>query len=221
MFLFCECRIDHSQLWKIDTLDPSVGNIIHWTTVKHDEDKGDCAMYMNSRFFCVAFQDYPSSEAKLHIFNFDDLSEHSTKVFGKVSPSECYWDFYDFLMEDGMSNKIAVFDKRSKILNVFQLDDIEAQGIQVDLSGSDIKMSNFLMGKIMLIKGDFGNRMSLEAERFQFLIVTEDGDVIEGNKFETLPVSPMVNLNRFHHVDFGVFVRVFLFFNLMDVHKFI
>ena len=175
---------------------------------------------MNSRFFCVAFQDYPSSEAKLHIFNFDDLSEHSTKVFGIATSSETYWDFYDFLMEDGMSNKIAVFDKRRKILNVFQLDDLEAQGIQVDLSGSDIMMSNFLMGKIMLIKGDFDNRNSEEAKFSQFLIVTEDGDVIEGNKFETLPVSPMVNLNRFHHVDFGVFVRVFLYVNMMFVHKF-
>jgi len=221
VFLFCECRIDHSQIWKIDTLDPSAGNISHCTTVKHDEDNVNGRMHMNSRFFCVAFQDYSSSEAKLHIFNFDDLSEPSTKVIGKSTPSECYWEIFDFLMEDGMSNKIAVFDKRSKILNVFQLDDIEAQGIQVDLTGSDIKMSNFLMGKIMLIKGDFGNRKSLEAELSQFLIVTEDGDVIEGNKFGTVPVSLLVNFDRFHHVDFGVFVRVFLFFNLMDVHKFI
>ena len=89
VFLTCERRIDHSQLWKIDTLDPSVGNIIHWTTVKHDEDEGHCAMYMNSRFFCVAFQDYSSSEAKLHIFNFDDLSEHSTKVIGYKITGTC------------------------------------------------------------------------------------------------------------------------------------
>ena len=222
VFLFCDGRIDHSQLWKIDTLDPSVGNIIHWTTVKHDEDedKPDCYMYMNSRFFCVAFTYYSSSEAKLHIFNFDDLSEHSTKVIGYKSEDYDDFNFYDILMEDGMSNKIAVFDKSRKILNVFQLDDLEAQGIQVDLSGSDIMMSNFLMGKIMLIKGDFDNRNSEEAKFSQFLIVTEDGDVIEGNKFETLPVSPMVNLNRFHHVDFGVFVRVFLYVNMMFVHKF-
>ena len=220
MFLFCECRIDHSQLWKIDTLDPSVGNISHWTTVKHDEDNVNGRMHMNSRFFCVAFQDYSSSEAKLHIFNFDDLSEHSTKVFGIATSSEDYRDFYDFLMEDGMSNKIAVFDKRRKILNVFQLDDLEAQGIQVDLSGSDIMMSNFLMGKIMLIKGDFDSRNSEDAESSQFLIVTEDGDVIEGNKFATVPVPPFMKYDHFHHVDFGVFVRVFLYVNMMFVHKF-
>ena len=211
MFLFCECRIDHSQIWKIDTLDPSVGNIIHWTTVKHDEDedKNDCYIYMNSRFFCVSFTDFFSLEAKLHIFNFDDLSEHSTKVIGYKSEDYNFWDFYDILLEDGMSNKIAVFDKSRKILNVFQLDDLEAQGIQVNLSGSDIMMSNFLMGKIMLIKGDFDNRNSEEAKVSQFLIVTEDGDVIEGNKFATVP--PFVKYDHFHHVDFGVFVRVFLF----------
>ena len=142
MFLFCERRIDHSQLWKIDTLDPSVGNIIHWTTVKHDEDedKPDCYMYMNSRFFCVSFTDLSSSEAKLHIFNFDDLSEHSTKVIGYKSEDYDDFNFYDILMEDGMSNKIAVFDKSRKILNVFQLDDLEAQGIQVDLSGQVYQM---------------------------------------------------------------------------------
>ena len=115
----------------------------------------------------------------------------------------------------------CVYDKRSRMLNVFRLDDVEAQGIQVDLSGSDIKMSNFLMGKIILIKGDFANKKTMDGVLCQFLIVTEEGDVIEGSELGTVPVMPLVNFDRFHHVDFGVFVRVCLFFNLMDVHKLI
>ena len=105
-------------------------------------------------------------------------------------------------IEEGSSNRIAVFNKSCNVLNVYKFfDDNDAfcQTINLDYIGSmnpgRLTMANFLMGKIMFI---------LKSERqFQCIIVTEEGEIIEGNKQE-------FQLSRVKDVTFneyGIFVR--------------
>jgi len=167
---------DYTQIWKIDTSNPSSENISYWTTIKHDQTT-DKKLLMNSKFLCTVavVHSLVSSEVKLNIYRFDNLTEYSTKVLATMPRKTKF----DIKLEQGVSHKLAIFERQRRILHIYELDNL-ARHITIRLTNNcKIQMSNFFMGKIMLLK-----RNPSKKREFQFLIVTESGDVIDGNKIE-------------------------------------
>jgi len=174
-------NIYQTQIWNLDTSNPSNENISYWTTIKPgriESEFSEKRVYMNSKFLCKTVTNYTSEEYKLQIFNFDDLSGYSTKVFGKFVSGKEIRKSYAILLEPGASNKIAIFDRKQNIINIYKLDGDEQ--IQVQLLEMAVdeslthKVSNFINGKIVLLWAN--------DREYQFTIVTEDGYVVNGNK---------------------------------------
>jgi len=172
--------IDHIQIWKIDTSDPSNENISYLTTIESDMVK---RVHLNSKFLCTTHGTYFSNEKfELGIYNLDDLDDvdYSSKVFGKATCIKDPEKYYHIMLYPGDSNKIAVVNKRSKILKIYKLDGEEKILVQLSEMIADeslkFQAANFIMGKIVLLWAN--------DREFKFLIVTEDGHVIDGNKQE-------------------------------------
>jgi len=179
--------IQQTLIWKFDTEDPSAGNINFWTTIEHEREEIVFEVYMNSKIFCYPFYDRDYG-AKLKVFYFDDLPNSSTKSIDEMKVD---LDDLSIKLEPGDSNRLAVYDKRYKKLRVFHLDIDESDEylkIVIDFGSipnkelSTRKLSGFLMGNIILVH--------LVNHDLSFIIVTKDGNVIEGNTQKIL-----------HHVD--------------------
>jgi len=177
----------HTQLWEIDTSNPFDENISYCTTIKHERTRHEELMgknYMNSKFLCIVSTDYEpdDTEYKLNIYNFESLS-YDTKVIGVEDrtlpqPSERQRNPFDIVLEPGTSSKIAVLDKRCNTLNIHKLDgdekiQVELTNIPVDVSVR-LEVANFIMGNIVCL--------FVKENEFQFIIVTDHGEVIDGKK---------------------------------------
>jgi len=187
-----------TQIWKLDTDNPSTENIHYWTTIEHDygfivEGK----LFMNSKLLCL--QANKTGGIILNVFLIDDLSTSTTTSI------ESFWfRALQTDIEEGFSNRIAVFRKLDNILKVYKFfDDNDVFCLEIDLSPvvsmnpGSLLMANFLMGKIMFI---FKRQ---EKRQFQCIIVTEEGEVIEGNKQEVqLSLIGAVAFNAY-----GIFVK--------------
>jgi len=163
-------RIKHriTQIWTLDTDNPSIENIRYWTTIEHDSRNGG-VLLMNSKLLCL-------SGSFLNVFLIDDLSTSTTVRIG--SGFQFQTD-----IDEGFSNRIAVFNKLDKSLKVYKFfGDNEVFCMEINVSqfvsmnNERLLIANFLMGKIMFI-------LSSESQ-FQCIIVTEEGHVIEGNRQE-------------------------------------
>jgi len=174
-------RLQHriTQIWKLDTDNPSTENIRYWRTIEHDlgfMDEGK--LFMNSKLLCL--QANKTGGIILNVFLIDDLSTSTT-----TSVESFWFRALQTDIEEGFSNRIAVFHKLDNILKVYKFfDDNDVFCLEIDLSPvvsmnpGSLLMANFLMGKIMFI---FKRR---EKRQFQCIIVTEEAEVIEGNKQE-------------------------------------
>jgi len=191
-----------TQIWKLDTDNPSSENIHYWTTIEHDHDLGfmdEGKLLMNSKLLCLQAKKIGESEIFLNVFLIDDLSTSTTTRVRKFWFRDLQTD-----IEEGFSNRIAVFNRQDNILKVFKFfDDNDVFCLDVNLNHvvsmnpGVLFMANFLMGKIMFIFNG--------VRQFQCIIVTEEGEVIEGNKqeFQLGPVGDVV------FNEYGIFVRSF------------
>jgi len=191
-----------TQIWKLDTDNPSSENIHYWTTIEHDHDLGfmdEGKLLINSKLLCLQAKKIGESEIFLNVFLIDDLSTSTTTRVRKFWFRDLQTD-----IEEGFSNRIAVFNRQDNILKVYKFfDDNDVFCLDVNLNPvvsmnpGSLLMANFLMGKIMFI--------SNSVRQFQCIIVTEEGEVIEGNKqeFQLGPVGDVV-FNAY-----GIFVRSF------------
>jgi len=175
-------RLQHriTQIWKLDTDNPSTENIHYWTTIEHNlgfMEEGK--LFMNSKLLCLQAKKIGESEKFLNVFLIDDLSTSTTTSIGRFWFSDLQTD-----IEEGFSNRIAVFRKLGNSLKVYKFFedndvfclDVNLNPAIVSMNPSSLFMANFFMGKIMFI---------LKNERqFQCIIVTEEGEVIEGNRQE-------------------------------------
>jgi len=166
-----------TQIWKLDTDNPSTENIRYWRTIEHDlgfMDEGK--LFMNSKLLCL--QANKTGGIILNVFLIDDLSTSTTTSI------ESFWfRALQTDIEEGFSNRIAVFRKLDNILKVYKFfDDNDVFCLEIDLSPvvsmnpGSLLMANFLMGKIMFILKS--------VSQFQCIIVTEEGEVIDGNRQE-------------------------------------
>merc|ERR1719378_679692 len=142
---------------------------------------------MNSKLLCL--QANKTSGIFLNVFLIDDLSTSTTTNIGRFWFSDIQID-----IEEGFSNRIAVFNRQDNILKLYKFfDDNDDFCLDVNLNPvvsmnpGSLLMANFLMGKIMFI--------SNSVRQFQCIIVTEEGEVIEGNKHSSnLVLSEMLLL---------------------------
>jgi len=167
----------HTQIWKLDTVDPSIENIHYLTTIDHGwrEDEGFILdVLMNSKFLAIAIEN-TDEDGILNVYLQEDLSFHSKTV---IQENKDYGNM-NILLDKDFSNKIAVLNKRRNHLKVYKIDG-SSIGIhlEIDLShivvedSDDLLMANYMVGKIMIIH---------ESEsQFQNIIVNEDGEVIQG-----------------------------------------
>merc|ERR1712098_420001 len=172
-----------------DTGNPSIENICYWQTIVHDyvytkvnENMYNLRMFMNAKLLCIAFHYFESQDLKLKVFQLDDLSyagDNNEEVIKNGFDS-------DVILEAEMSNRIAVFDKQRNLLKVYTFssnNDHEHICFEISLNHlvdrepSKLLVANFLLGKIMLMYHS-------EEYQFQCLIVTEEGDVIQGNELD-------------------------------------
>merc|ERR1719394_817346 len=154
---------------------------------------------MNSKLLCLQANKKRGEEIFLNVFLIDDLSTSTTTSVGKG-----LLHLFQTDIEEGFSNRIAVFRKLDNSLKVYKFfDDNDVFCLEIDLNPvvsmnpGSLLMANFLMGKIMFI---------LKSEsQFQCIIVTEEGEVIKGNKqeFQLGPVGDAeVAFNAY-----GIFVK--------------
>jgi len=192
-----------TQIWMLDTDNPSTENIHYLTTIEHDlrfMEGGEGKLLMNSKL--LSLQVNKISGAFLNVFLIDDPSTSTTTSVGRDLLHHFQTD-----IEEGFSNRIAVFHKSSnnslKIYKFFDDNNVFCLDVNlnpvVSMNPGSLLMANFLMGKIMFI---FNRR---EKRQFQCIIVTEEGEVIEGNKqeFQLGPVGDAeVAFNAY-----GIFVK--------------
>ena len=170
-----------TQIWKLDTEDPSTENIHYLTTINHGwrgDERFIFDMFMNSKLLGIVLQN-PDEETllSLSVYLHDDPSFHTTSVIQEI---EDFGDV-DIILDTEFSNKIAVLHKRRNLLKVYKFDGSNIGiHLEIDLSRIVVKESdvlliaNYMVGKIMIINESDG--------QFQNIIVTEDGEVVEGNK---------------------------------------
>ena len=169
---------DYTQIWKLDTENPSLDNLHYLTTIDHDwrEDEGYVIdMFLNSKILGFAIHKH-NEEILLSVFVFinDDVSYRASTVVGEIL--DC-----DILFDANFSNNFAVFNNKRNLLNVYKFDGTSLGiNLVIDLSNivckdSDVLLiANYMMGKIMLFHKSDG--------QFQSIIVNEDGEVIEGTR---------------------------------------
>merc|ERR1712098_662025 len=80
----------------------------------------------------------------------------------------------------GSSNKIAVINKLTNKLMMYKLDGDEKTEVDVNFAVGvkKCRAANYISGKIVLFFQEKGKK------EFQIVIVTEDGEVVEGSKLE-------------------------------------
>jgi len=171
-----------TQIWKLDTADPSTANIRYWKTIEHDLDMldgmnsiMDFTMVMNSKLLCLAMPGH--EKLVLDVLLFDDFSRQTVTVFEENEDKE--ENVYDFgiVIEDNCSKRVSVFDDESLILKVYEFDAANFSCLEVNLSqyakeSGVIQLNRFMMGKVMLLLRSDG--------KFKCILVTEDGAVVEG-----------------------------------------
>merc|ERR1712098_255530 len=172
-----------TQIWMLDTADPSAENIQHLTTIDNellDEEGNIFGMLMNSKLICFAIYSYTSKKVLLQVFLVDFFLFKTTTIVGEIEEDFNELDC-DIEIEEESSYKIVVFNGKRNLLKVYKFDGTnDALCLEIDLNHLIVNghgalwMTNFLRGKIMLTK-DFESK-------FQCVIVTENGEVIEGNK---------------------------------------
>ena len=170
-----------TQIWKLDTEDHSTENIHYLTTINHGwrgDERFIFDMFMNSKLLGIVLQN-PDEETllSLSVYLNDDPSFHTTSVIQEI---EDFGDM-DIILDTEFSNKIAVLHKRRNLLKVYKFDGsnigihLEIDLNRIVVKNSDVLlMANYMVGKIMIINESDG--------QFQNIIVTEDGEVVEGNK---------------------------------------
>jgi len=197
-------RLQHriTQIWKLDTDNPSTENIHYWTTIEHDLDFGfmyqvEGKLLMNSKLLSLQVSKFAKNECYLNVLLIDDPSTSTTTSFERGLPHDFQTD-----IEEGFSNRIAVFhwkDNSLKVYKFFDGNDVCCLVVNlnpvVSMNRGRLRMANFLMGKIMFILQS--------VSQFQCIIVTEEGEVIDGNRQE-------VQLDDVRDVAFnayGIFVK--------------
>ena len=194
-------------IWNLDTEDPSTSNLTLWITLDHIGSYWKCGdnVYMNSKLFCCTYTtDY--GELGLRIAHFDDLPNFKTKALmmekEELGP-DLHWDCLEVKLESGDSGRLAIFDKIFRKMRVYNLDNDDVE-IQVDLSSipnGNISrvMSGFFMDNVIFVNIDH------QENELNFIIVTEMGDVVKGNKQK---IMYSVNKDAFFYVDnFGLMMQ--------------
>jgi len=176
-----------TQIWKLDTADPSTTNIRYWKTIEHDLNidtstymfkcNMNSKLLMNSKLFCFANINLEQKKLVLNVLLFDDRSRQTVTVFEDVKGFSSIDHLFDVIIDDRCSKRVSVFDKTSFILRVFDFDAADVRCLEVNLSqyGKDsdgMLLKRFMMGKVMLLLRSDG--------KFKCILVTEDGVVIEG-----------------------------------------
>ena len=166
-----------TQIWKLDTEHPDAENLRYCSTVGHGfSEKIVCnKLFINSKILC--FQASKGFELFLQVF-LNDADDHSFKT--TISIGQGSGSNFNIKLDEGISKKIAVFNKLENTLKIYTFfSDTDTNCLEISLSHilvgnpGRLVMANFLMGKLMFI---------LEgSNQFQCIIVTEEGEVIEGN----------------------------------------
>merc|ERR1719300_1477630 len=133
---------------------------------------------MNSKLLCI--QSSKAFELFLQVF-LNDADDYSLKT--KTSMGQGSWDDFKIQLDEDISKKIAVFSKLENTLKIYTFfSDNDTNCLEISLSHilvgnpGRLVMANFLVGKLLFI---------LEgSNQFQCIIVTEEGEVIEGNIHE-------------------------------------
>merc|ERR1719259_745972 len=190
-----------TQIWKLDTADPSTANIRYWKTIEHDLDMldgmnsiVDFTMVMNSKLLCLAMPGH--EKLVVDVLLFDDFSRQTVTVFEENEDKE--ENVYDFgiVIEDNCSKRVSVFDDESLILKVYEFDAANFSCLEVNLSqyakeSGVIQLNRFMMGKVILFLYSDG--------KFKCILVTEDGAVVEGTN-QLLKHPHLVPLQRPHQL---------------------
>merc|ERR1719342_888533 len=153
---------------------------------------------MNSKLLSLQVSKI-NKESFLNVFLIDDPSTSTTTSVERGLPHHFQTD-----IEEGFSNRIAVFRKLDNSLKVYKFFDdndvfcldVNLNPVGVSINRGSLMMANFLMGKIIFI-------LKSESQFHQCIIVTEEGEVIEGNKQEVqLSLIGAVAFNAY-----GIFVK--------------
>jgi len=211
-------RIFQTHFWKLNTLSPSAENIHHWT--KLDENLNHW-MHMNSKFICGRFETQP--EIKLKVWNFEDLTKVSLLDTGL---KQCYQFICVEKLEEGLSNKFAIFIKYDWMLQVYDLNSENTSfEFQIDFSAYigdndySLTLASFFLGKMMLVKTFYDSNE--QEYLFSFIIVNEDGDVIDGNtqKYEGYfdKEEAFIDQDASYHIDIN---GVLVYTNKHDIYKY-
>ena len=164
-----------TQIWTLDTDNPSTENIRYCSIIEHDSSlRSWIGLFMNSKLLCLQAGKNDGSGDLLNVFLIDNLSTSMITSIGSGSQS---------VIEEGFSTRIAVFHKSDNSLKVYKFfdgNDVFCLDVNlnhiVSMNHGSLFMANFLKGKIMLILNS--------QNQFQCIIVTEEGEVIEGNRQE-------------------------------------
>jgi len=184
-----------TQIWKLDTANPSNENIHYWTTIEHnitDDNIYILKTVMNSELLCLAIKFNTQKKIVLKVLLFDDFSRQTVTVFEEIDVDIISRFHYDVVID---SKRVSVFDKRNFILKVYEFDGANVSCLEVDLSqyakDSDVMVLNrFMMGKVMLFLCSVG--------KFKCILVNEDGVVIEGINQQLQNPDQAFNVNEIY-----------------------
>jgi len=165
-------------IWILNTEDPSIESIEHMTTIEHIVPNA-FGLFMNTNLLCHTKRTSDPRGIKIHVLNIEDLNCHLAAVLAYEKGN--YVTDYDIRFDEDYSKKLVVLTKMDNILHVHTFStEFDTVSLKINLNHLVVNtpgklwMANFLKGKIMLIlRSDF---------QFQCIIVTENGEVVEGNK---------------------------------------
>ena len=189
-----------TQLWKLDTADPSSENISYLTTFDHEYEFTDDVgrqdvtptgkidgINMNSKLLCFDFQCLIERKLTFFVYLIDDhnLTHHSTLTAIEGIPYGEEFANYAHIFESEISTKIAFFDGRSNELKVYKFDSVACLCFQINLNqvevNKEIGISQtqmvFLVGKLVIIVNEDGvviDGKKLDGKKLDFLSYFED-----------------------------------------------
>jgi len=180
----------HVLFWNLDTLEPSYDNINFWTRMKINlwntwGSMGSISLHLNDIFFCVDNDDL--LVRKLMIINFVDHSDDTKHKMIQFDTD----DFDDITIEEGESNRIALFKKTEMVFKLFNLEsgmcmmNMDLMYILSDFVRGPLNCFNFCMGNMVFICPM--KKACHDIESFQYIILTEDGEVVIGDNVEVDP----------------------------------
>jgi len=188
VFSFFEVETDILVLlWKLDTLEPSEDNINFLTRLKISPWSRwtlSYKLHLNDIFVCIDDDDDP--ERKMMVINLVDHNDDTKHKMIQFETGELGNN--DISIEEGESNRIALFKKTEMVFQLFNLEsgtymiNLDLMYILPDFVRGPLNCFNFCMGNMVFICPV--KKAGHEIESFQYIILTQDGEVVIGDNVE-------------------------------------